>query len=349
MAEQSGEKTEKATPYRRRKAREEGQVAKSMDVNSAGIILLFVVFLFFLQTQIINYLEGFFRFSLNNLSYPDIVGYNAIYEYLKGVFVIIIVLSFAALFFNIAQIGFLFTVKPLIPDLNKINPIEGIKRIFSIRSLFELLKGILKIGLLASVLFFIFMKDINLYINSIYFPENFLPIFMFKEILKFLMFAVVVYIFIAAIDFFFQRWEFEKKLMMTKQEVKDEYKQREGRPEVKAAIKRKQRELATRRMMQEVPKADVVITNPTHIAVALKYNIDEDNAPKVIAKGTDNIAEKIKEIAKENDIPVIENKELARELYYNIDLEEEIPEEYYKAVAEILAFVFQLKNKNIEK
>lgn len=349
MAEQSGEKTEKATPYRRKKAREEGQVAKSMDVNSAGIMLLFAVFLYLLQIQIINYLEGFFRFTFTNLLTPDLISYTLIYEYLKGVLLVIIVLSFGALIFNIAQIGFLFTFKPLVPNLSKLNPIEGIKRIFSIRSVFELIKGTLKIGLLGIVLVLIFINDIDIYISSINFSKEFLIVFMIKEILKFLMFAVLVYIFIAVIDFLYQKWDYEKKLKMTKQEIKEEYKQREGRPEVKAAIKRKQRELASRRMMQEVPNADVIITNPTHIAVALKYDINEDDAPKVIAKGTDNIAQKIKEIAKENDIPIVENKELARELYYNIDLEEEIPEEYYKAVAEILAFVFQLKNKHLKK
>lgn len=344
---EAGEKTEKATPYRRRKAREEGQVAKSIDVNTASVMLFFLITVYFAGQYFGGLFFKEFTYYLENSSElsPFKAGADAFVFYVKGFLLILILLMIVGIASNVGQFGFIFTLKPLKPDLNKINPVEGVKRLFSLKTLFEAFKGILKITAVGIVIYLILKSDFSKFVASVYSPPSATLVFTVKECLKLLMYAVLLYVVIAAIDYAYQRWDYEKKLMMTKEEVKEEYKQREGRPEVKAAIRRRQREIAMRRMMQEVPKADVVITNPTHYAVALKYEPEEREAPYVVAKGVDNIAKRIIEIAKENDVPIVEKPEVARELYRLVDIDEEIPENLYKAVAEILAFVFRIKNK----
>jgi flagellar biosynthetic protein FlhB len=343
---EAGEKTEKATPYRRRKAREEGNVSKSIDVNTSFVMLSFLLISYFTGGYLGGNVYGFFTQTFENLNdFNHNFLLDALYVYLKIFFFVAIPLMFAGVVANVAQFGFIFTLKPLTPNFNKLNPVEGIKKLFSLRTVFELLKGLLKILAVGIVIYLIVKGDFAKFISSIYSPPDATLFFILKEILKLLLYAVLMYIIISILDFSYQKWDYEKKLMMTKQEVKEEYKQREGRPEVKAAIRKRQREIAMRRMMQEVPKADVVITNPTHYAVALKYDPEEREAPFVVAKGADEIAKKIIEVAKENNVPVVQRPEIAREIYKICDIDEEIPEELYKAVAEILAFVYKLKNK----
>jgi len=345
----AGEKTEKATPYRRRKAREHGQVAKSTDVNTAGIMLFFALLLYFAGNYFANLLSNSYRHFIENSPYlfPTDATKEAFYVYLKVSVVVMLLLMIIGIATNVGQFGFLFTLYPLKPDFNKLNPVEGIKRLFSLRTLFEVFKGILKLGVVGIVVFLILKHDFPEFISSVYSEPALILSFLAKECMKLLFYAVLLYIVIAALDFAYQKWDYERKLMMTKQEVKEEYKQREGRPEVKAAIRRRQRELAMKRMMQEVPKADVVITNPTHYAVALKYEPEKRDAPYVVAKGVDEVAKRIVKVATENDVPIVEKPEVARSLYQLADIGEEIPEELYKAVAEILAFVFKLKEKKV--
>lgn len=245
------------------------------------------------------------------------------------------------------QTRFLFAPKALKPDLNRINPIEGFKRLFSLRSLVELLKSVLKVAIVGIVVYqvlknrwdeMILLTEMN--VNDAF--ANFWDIA--SEItLK----SGMVLLALAVFDYFYQRWEFEKSIRMTKQEVKDELKEVEGNPEIKRRQRQMMYDILRRRMMEEVPKADVVITNPTHFAVALKYDPDTMNAPVVVAKGVDHLALKIIEIAKENDVPVLRNPSLARALYYKTEIGEEIPVEFYRIVAEVLVYVYTKKGVRI--
>ena len=345
----SGEKTEKATPYRRRKAREQGQVAKSIDVNTAAVMLFFLLLIYFSGQYFGAFLfKSFIYFLENSVEIsPFKAGADLFAMYIKTFLLIVILLMIVGIIANVGQFGFLFTLQSLKPDLNKLNPVEGIKRLFSLKTIFEAFKGILKITVVGIVIYLILKSDFSKFVASVYSEPAATLLFIIKECMKLLMYAVLLYIVIAAVDFAYQKWEYEKNLRMSKQEVKEEYKQREGRPEVKAAIRRRQREMAMRRMMQEVPKADVVITNPTHYAVALKYEPEKRDAPYIVAKGVDDMAKKIIAIAKENDVPIVEKPEIAREIYRLVDIDEEIPEKLYKAVAEILAIVFRMKNRSL--
>ena len=245
------------------------------------------------------------------------------------------------------QTRFLFAPKALKPDLNRINPIEGFKRLFSLRSLVELLKSVLKVAIVGIVVYqvlknrwdeMILLTEMN--VNDAF--ANFWDIA--SEItLK----SGMVLLALAVFDYFYQRWEFEKSIRMTKQEMKDELKEVEGNPEIKRRQRQMMYDILRRRMMEEVPKADVVITNPTHFAVALKYDPDTMNAPVVVAKGVDHLALKIIEIAKENDVPVLRNPSLARALYYKTEIGEEIPVEFYRIVAEVLVYVYTKKGVRI--
>ena len=345
----SGEKTEKATPYRRRKAREQGQVAKSIDVNTAAVMLFFLLLIYFSGQYFGGFLfKSFIYFLENSVEIsPFKAGTDLFFTYIKTFLLIVILLMIVGIAANVGQFGFLFTLQSLKPDLNKLNPVEGIKRLFSLKTIFEAFKGVLKVTVVGIVIYLILKSDFSKFVASIYSEPMATLLFIVKECMKLLMYAVLLYIVIAAVDFAYQKWEYEKKMRMSKQEVKEEYKQREGRPEVKAAIRRRQREIAMRRMMQEVPKADVVITNPTHYAIALKYEPEKRDVPYVVAKGVDDVAKKIIDIAKENDVPIVEKPEIAREIYRLVDIDEEIPEKLYKAVAEILAFVFRMKNRSL--
>jgi len=355
MADSFQEKTEQPTPKRLEEARKKGDVAKSMEVNSAfsllfGLGLLYATGqLFFKQFMYIfgaifngGYLT---ELRIEDVPYYLILGFNTVgwvvLLFMGGILVVGIVAS-------ILQVGFMFTLEPIIPKFNKLNPLKGVKKIiFSKRSLEELIKNIIKLILII----FIAYKSISDY------KQEFLPL-MDQSVYQIMIFTVtaglkisfkiaLVFLIIGAADYAFQKYEYIRNLKMTKQEVKDEMKNAEGDPQVKSRIRSIQFQMARQRMMQEVPKADVVITNPTHFAVALKYEVGKMGAPKVIAKGQNHLALKIREIAIENGIPIVEDPPLARALYKSVDIDQEVPVQFFQAVAEVLAYVYKLNKKKL--
>jgi flagellar biosynthetic protein FlhB len=246
------------------------------------------------------------------------------------------------------QTGFLLSTVPLTPDLSKINPLQGIKRMFSVNTLYETIKGLFKVAVLSAILYLMLKKEVFNIPLLIDMDIKSIMAFCFGQIKKIVMISALVLTVFAAVDYAFQRWQYSRNLKMTKQEIKEEYKEVEGSPMIKARLKSIQREMARKRMMQEVPRADVVITNPTHYAVALKYDVGKMGAPRVVAKGANLIAAKIKEIARQSGVPVFEDKPLARTLFSSLDVNQEIPEAFYKAVAAILAQVYRMKGKGIK-
>ncbi len=346
------DRTEPATPKRRQEAREEGRVAKSVELNTAFLLLVSVIFFFFTASNLgeklketFEYfieLSGQYHLSLNSIGHLFKSVNTAIFSILFPFFIVI---SIAAFLINVVQVGFMITPKVLEIKFDKINPVNGLKNLFSLKSFGELVKSFLKAIVMTYVLWIFIKHNIPKWQNLTQQSENVVFLVLLKDTFLIVIYILIFIIFMAILDYLFQRYTFEKSIRMTKQEVKDEYKQMEGDPKVKQKIRSMQMEIARRRMMEEVKKADVVITNPTHYAVALRYDATKMNAPKVVAKGINLIAQKIKEIAKENDVPIVEKPELAQELYKKVPLDREIPEELYKAVAEILAYVYRLKNK----
>ncbi len=353
MAQEFQERTEQATPKRREEAKKKGKVAKSYELNSAIVLLFSLALLYFGGNYVYNKIADLTKFFLINshtigISKDNILKYSSdLFTYLGfNFFPFLILIMVVGVGANVMQTGYVFAVESLKFDFEKLNPVNGIKRIlFSRRSMFELGKGFFKIGIVGLTAYFVLkdlVDDVVILMDSdVRGIANFIVRSSFSLILK----SGIVYLAISIIDFMFQRWEYERELRMTRQEVKDEMKELEGDPLVKSRIRRRQREILKMRMMQRVPTADVVITNPTHIAVALKYESEKMNAPKVIAKGMNLIAEKIKEVAKAHNVPIVEDKPLAQALYKMVDIDEEIPPQLYKAVAKVLAYVFSLKKK----
>lgn len=358
MAENSGQdKTEDATGKKLEDSRNKGQVAKSMEINSLAIFFIGFVLLYLSRGFVAGKLADLARYifgSLDtlqlNVTLLNIYAWKGVMFFSITLFPIVtglIIVSFAA---GYGQTGFKITPEAMKPKLSKINPIEGLKnKLFSVSAVVETLKSIFKLliigGLIYSILPDLIIKSIKLVDYSV----GKILQFMVESAFGFIWKISLVFSLIAMGDFAFQRHKFKKDMKMTKQEVKDEFKQTEGDPLVKSHIKAKQMEMAQKRMMQEVPKADVVITNPTHYAVAIKYKVGTSSAPLVVAKGVDSMAQKIKEIAKENGIPIHENVMLARALYASTEVGEEIPEKLFEAVAKILAYIFKLRDKKAKK
>ena len=342
-------KTEKATPRRRQKAREEGQVLKSQDVPIALSLIAVSIFLVFYLPFAFKKMEELFRFVFSQSVYLDL---NPLISISAYVFVLLVIPAFLLLlvvgmFGNVVQFGFIFTFKPLTPKLSNVNPITGLQRVFSVKTVFETLKSSLKLLVAVLVGYYAVVHTVSGFSSLSFIPFGQQVDFMARaSVLLFFTFGLLS-VPIAGVDYLFRRWEYEENLKMSKQEVKEERKQLEGHPLVKSAIRRRQREIAMRRMMAEVPKADVVITNPTHYAVALKYERGKMHAPKVVAKGVDSVALKIREIALENGVPIEENPELAQTLYETCEVGDYIPEELYRVVARILAKVYRLKGKGL--
>lgn len=348
----AGEKTEKATPKKRQDSKKKGQVAKSQDVNtSVNLITVFSVLLL-MGPFMYNHLFALMRKYLQDFTVSDfseesmhVILIEILMEMglvLGPVFVAAVVAGVLA---NVMQIGFMFSTESIQFKLEKLDPIKGFKRIFSMRAIVELLKSILKISFVGFVAFYVLwnrMEEIMI-LSQISVADAMATL---ADItIKVGYYAAVALLFIALLDYMYQKYDFEKNIRMSKQDIKDEYKNSEGDPLIKSKIKQKQRQMAAQRMMQEVPNADVVITNPTHFAIALKYDESKAEAPFVVAKGVDFVAQKIKYIAKENDVVMMENRPLARSLYEQADVGQAIPEEFFKAVAEILAFVYKTKGK----
>lgn len=348
----AGEKTEKATPRKRQEVRKKGQVAKSADVTAAFLMLIVFLVLSFSSGMWGDAITRLFRQSFQHYFFMDVtidsvqlIFVDLLQQLALLVGPIFLAAIAAALFANFVQVGFLFTTEPLQMKLSKLDPIQGFKRIFSLRALVELLKSILKVLFVGVVTFSILWMHIDDILSLSYKSIGAIAATLGRLTIQMGLVASVALLFLSLFDYLYQRYDFEKNIRMSKQDIKDEYKKTEGDPLIKSRIKQKQREMAMRRMMQEVPKADVVITNPTHFAVALKYDEQQADAPIVVAKGADYMAQKIKDIAKKNDVMIVENRPLARALYDQTDVGMVIPEAFFKAVAEILAYVYKTKNK----
>lgn len=348
----AGEKTEKATPKKRQDERKKGKVAKSQDVNTAFMLLFCLLILYVFGGFMLDSMLTMYEHSFSEFIHWQVTE-NTVHQIFSGAAMeaaimlapLLLIAMVAGIASNLLQIGFLFTAKPLKFDLKKIDPIQGAKRIFSIRALVELLKSFLKIVFIGAITFLVIWlyKD-DMMMTAFKTAEDALEFFSRVTIVMGIT-AAVALLFLSVFDYAYQRYDFEKNMKMSKQDVKDEYKNIEGDPLIKSKIKEKQRQMAQRRMMSEVPQADVVITNPTHFAVAIKYDEAKAQAPYVVAKGTDHLARKIKEVAKANEVQTVENKPLARSLHEELEIGDVIPEEFYKAVAEILAYVYQLGKK----
>jgi len=351
MAEESFEdKTEKATPRKREEARKKGQVAKSRELPSVAVLLAglitLTVFGSCMYTHIQSIMRGTFSLPiLNDLSLPDFMVFA---QKMITLFILTISPLLAAVFItavlsNIMQVGFMLSGELIKPKLSKLDPIKGLGRLFSKQSFMELFKSLLKLAIVGGIGYLMVkseMKSVHLLghmeINSII-------AYILFTIFKIFISCTLAMIFLVVIDYAFQKWDFEKRLKMSKKEIKDEFKRTEGDPLIKSRIRSIQMQMARKRMMQQVPQADVVITNPTSLAVALKYDSSVMSAPKFLAKGSGKIAKRIKELAEKHDIPIVENKELAQSLYSLVDIDQEIPPALYQAVAEVLAYIYKLK------
>ena len=348
------ERTEKPTGKKLSKAREEGQVIKSQEVSTAFIFLgALCVFLFagpWMFWALSDFMHGIFQ-NLGTLHIEGLSTRAFLFEVFQQVglilmplLVVVLIMGIAA---NLLQVGFLFTLKPFTPKLSKFNPITGMKKFVSLKSFVELLKSIVKISFIGGISWLVLRGEMDAIPSLIEMSVGQILTYIGTVSLKMLFYVGLGMILLAAIDFTYQRWQHTKDLMMSKQEVKDEMKQSEGNPQIKGKIRQAQREMAMRRMMESMPGADVVITNPTTLAVAVKYDAKQMFAPQVVAKGAKFMAERIRDLAIENDVPIVENKPLAQALFKSIEIGDFVPPELYKAVAEVLAYVYKLRgNRN---
>jgi len=354
MAEQQGqEKTEAPTEKKRRESREEGQVAFSKELSSAALLAGIVLTLVASSPFILNSFRELMTRIFQQMSSADELTINSIYT-LSGEIIstmlpafapFIAVIIFVAIFASVIQVGVQITFKAIVPKFNKISPLTGLKRLFSSQSLADFLKSMAKLIIVGFVGYLTYMDKITeLNGLSVSTPEAILT-YNFTVVAEVAGKIVLALMAIAIFDYFYQRWHHEQQMMMTKQEVKDETKQTEGDPQLKARIRQIQREMSNARMMQEVPKADALIVNPTHFSVAVLYDRDVMAAPEVTAKGADHLALRMRTVARENNVPILERPELARDLYANVDIGDDIPERFYKAIAEILAFVYRLRKR----
>lgn len=345
------EKTEQATPRKRKKSREEGQVLFSKEVNTAFTLLAAFVLLFLLSGYYGSRMSVLTINTYENLMLDqNLYSISNIHQLVFGIVInlIIIISPLAAVVLVIGllcsymQVGFLLTTKPLQPKLNKLSPIKGLKKLFSMEKVMELFKSLVKIGFITYIVVVYLAGQLQTI-----FSLTMLDVEQTVAIIRRITFNIgfragIILVLLGILDYFYQRYEYEKKLKMSKQEVKDEQKQIEGDPKIKSKIRQKQMQISMRRMMDEVPKADVVVTNPTHYAIALKYSPGEHTAPLVLAKGQNLVAQNIKKIAFEKDVPTVENRYLAKTLYETVGIGDAIPPDLYESVAEILAYVYQL-------
>lgn len=348
------EKTEQPTDKKRSDARNKGQVARSQELNAAFVLFGGFLGLRILWEYIYNNIADYTAYIFANLTTTATT--ESIYEIMIGVIKVLLTTSLpvmlgimaVGLAVNIYQVGFHISTYAIGFRPEKLNPINGFGRFFSKRALVELIKSLIKICVIGFFLYLYLKDEIPYMPYFIYYDLTHSLAEMADKIFVMAFQVIAVIMVMAVADYAYQKWQTTQDLMMSKQEVKDEYKQAEGDPKIKAKIKQKQREMAMQRMMQEVPKADVIVTNPTHLAVALRYEAGM-TAPMVIAKGKDIVAERIKTIARENNIMIVENKPLARALYEAVEVGGDVPHELYQAVAELLAYVYKLKNKKVNR
>ena len=345
------ERTEQATPRKRRREREEGRVAKSNDLDAATIILvgLYVLLVLgaWMGSGLVDAIRSAIRFmgdgTLFQSDWAATLGIESLKRFLILWGPIALASGVAAFTVVVSQVGLELTTKPQSPRFDRLNPVSGMKKILSLRSIAEMVKGLFKASLFGIVLYSALKNETAGFIEAIRYPVEAGMGVIFDRVWSLCAKFAFLLLVIALFDYAYQRWEFERSIRMSKQEIKEEYKQMEGDPMLKSKIRQKQREMARKRMMASVPKADVVITNPTTLAVALQYDKEVMEAPEVVAKGKGHLARRIREIAEEYGVPVVENVPLARALYRELEIGDSIPESLYKAVAEVLAFVYRLK------
>jgi len=347
------EKTHPATPRRRRRMRRRGQVAKSAEMNSALVLIGGVFLLRFLGYPLFTRQFSLFQNTLSELFYftfsPQDICFRlkqAILYASLSLLPFLLLIMIIAVIANVIQVGFIFTPYPLIPDLNRINPVRGLRRIFSIQGLVKLLVSILKITVIGYIAYIIVKGQLPLVLSLT--GQHVGKIFAVASaiVFKLLLFLCAGIVPLAFFDYIFQKRYHEKQLRMSREELKEELRQTEGDPLIKSRIRSLQRQVLKSRMMQKIPQADVVITNPQHLAVALQYEREKMSAPVLVAKGRGLIAEKIKEIARKYNVPIVENRWLAQMLYKSVEIGEEIPVKFYQAVAEVLAYIYRLKGRS---
>jgi len=347
----SGNKSEEPTPHRLREAREKGQVAKSKEITTAFLLLLsYVLFRYlgdYMWRNLAEMAQTLFQlvpeareFSLPFVGYLLLIGLRGMAFVLLPIFGIVFIAAFLA---EAMQTGFVFAADPLSPKIERVNPLEGFKRMFSLQGFIELLKSILKIIIVFYIAWYAAKDDLP-YVMVLMEAHPWQSLVLGGSIAYNIAIRVgMFYIVIAILDYFYRRWEYMRNLRMTKQEIKEEYKRLEGDPLIKQRMREMQRQVAHQRMMSAVPQADVVVTNPTHLAVALKYEQNRMKAPLVLAKGERKSAEQIRAIAEAHEIPIVQNETLARSIYRTTKVNQEIPSDLYQAVAEILAYVYKIK------
>ena len=348
----AGEKTEEATDKRKEEATREGNVAKSQDLGSVIILLAGFMMLNSYGENMFNNCASFMRFTVtqtltSNIAYDEaIIIFNQfIIVVLSIILPFMIAIVLAGVLANVVQVGFLFRFDPMTPNFDRMNPVSNIQNMFSWKMVAELVKSILKILIVAYVPYSTIKERLTEFVGFV--KANPMPSFgtMLEVCYSMAIKIIIIFLILAIADYFFQKWRHEEGLKMSKEDIKEEHKQSEGDPHVKQKIRERQRQASQRRQMDEVPKATVVVTNPTHIAVAIKYIPNETPAPLIVAMGADLLAKKIKDIARENNVPIVENKPLARELYKKATVGDEIPQELWTAVAEILAQIFRNKQQ----
>lgn len=346
------DKTEEPTPKKKKDARKQGNIAKSAEVNKAMTFIAILVVIYMMSGSIISELQGFivnilsgdFSMTMNDNTIK-ILMFKVMMSFMKIVLPISLIIMVFGILSSLIQTGLFFSMESLKPKFSKLNPLTGLKNMFSMKAIVNLIKSMVVICIMIYLGYSFMSKNFEGIIKSgdIYLPYLFnIVLDLIKSILTSITLAVAV---VAALDYGYEKFSHKKGLKMTKQEVKEEYKQMEGDPHIKGKIKQKQRQMANQRMMQAVPSSTVIVTNPTHISIAIRYEQGKDTTPIVVAKGADEVAFRIREIAKSHDIPIIENVPLARLIYKEVDIDQEIPEEMYKAVAEVLVAVYKIKNK----
>ena len=356
-AEDEG-RTEKGTAKKREDARKKGQVAKSQELNTAVLIVAFCALMMVVGNYMLSRIEKILTKSINgwtealkqteanyfykliNVAIQDIIIISA--PLWIGLFIVAFIICYV-------QVGYKPSSEPFQPKFSKMNPLTGLKNIISADSGFKLLISLGKVIILGFIVYKIVLSKIPIFLKFYDFTPLQILINLSSTVVYIGFYVGGAFLVLSVIDYLYQKHKFEESIKMTKQEVKEEYKNAEGDPQIKGKIRQKMREASMKRMMQAVPEADVIITNPTHFAVAIKYDADKNSAPVIIAKGVDYVAKKIKEKAKEHQIQIVENKPLARTLYYTVDLGKEVPPELYGAVAEVLAFVYNINQKRTDR
>lgn len=356
MPDSSEEKTEKATSKKRSDQRKEGNIFQSKEVVIAfSLIITFVAFRMLypsIQNALADSIKDFIALSgtKKTLEKSDMTNFfiEGCISFIKAAIPLLLISGAASIIASIVQTKGLVSFKATKPKFSRMNPLSGLKNMVSLKGIIELVKSILKIILLFYIIYSCIQTEINIIPKMIDMSIQELVGSVGRILWNIIYKVSIAFAFVAGFDYLYQRWNYEKQLRMSKQEIKEEYKMTEGDPKIKGQIKQKQQAMSRRRMIQAVPEADVVIRNPTHFAVALKYDLNKNSAPIIIAKGSDSLALKIVEIAQEHNIVIMENKPLARALYAEVDLDREIPAEFYNSVAEVLAYVYSLKEKDLK-